>query len=341
MRICSISMVKNEADIIESFVRFSLAFVDIMVILDNGSTDNTLNILQKIKAEGAAVDLVSCPSTGHDKELFMNELLAYTLQQYDPDFIIPLDADEFLSAPDNPRNILSQLPQDKVYSMLWRTYIPTDADPQAAFIPARITHHRDAAYERFKKVIVPGRMAKEQPLRLPLGHHSVEGVAPSSICNLKLLQMGHFPLRSQEQLHSKVITGELKTRCRVNRQEGDSAHWSLLYQKIKKGGHIDLTHEAMHYAHFSDAPCTLRLHAPLYTDFCSDLNIRYGDLAVVSSLENILNLSEQMAEYVRRSQSNLPRGRKADTASVAGVLALHQPLDTSSPSQKNKEKVAS
>ena len=45
-KIFSISMVKNEMDIIESFVRYNANILDGMIILDNKSTDDTVKILE-------------------------------------------------------------------------------------------------------------------------------------------------------------------------------------------------------------------------------------------------------------------------------------------------------
>ena len=44
MKIVTITTIKNEADIIESFIRYHLNIVDEMIILNNGSTDDTNNI---------------------------------------------------------------------------------------------------------------------------------------------------------------------------------------------------------------------------------------------------------------------------------------------------------
>ena len=44
--IIAISRVKNEADIIEAFVRHTLHFADRMIISDSGSIDGTWDILQ-------------------------------------------------------------------------------------------------------------------------------------------------------------------------------------------------------------------------------------------------------------------------------------------------------
>ena len=52
MKIESFTMVNNEAEIIESFIRYNYNFVDKMVIIDNGCTDNTMLIIEKLKNEG-------------------------------------------------------------------------------------------------------------------------------------------------------------------------------------------------------------------------------------------------------------------------------------------------
>ena len=56
--IYTISSVKDEADIIESLVRYTLNFADGMVINENGSTDNTLAILKQLKSEGLNIDII-------------------------------------------------------------------------------------------------------------------------------------------------------------------------------------------------------------------------------------------------------------------------------------------
>ena len=41
MPIVAVATIKNEADVIEAMVRHNLAFVDRMVVLDNGSSDGS------------------------------------------------------------------------------------------------------------------------------------------------------------------------------------------------------------------------------------------------------------------------------------------------------------
>ncbi|MCI6101295.1 MAG: glycosyltransferase family 2 protein [Selenomonas sp.] len=51
-KIVAISMVKNEMDIIESFVRHTLGFADLLIIADHKSTDRTREILEALRTEG-------------------------------------------------------------------------------------------------------------------------------------------------------------------------------------------------------------------------------------------------------------------------------------------------
>lgn len=54
----SFTTVKDEEDIIESFVRYHMNFLDGMVISDNLSNDNTLSILKRLKKEGYNIDIL-------------------------------------------------------------------------------------------------------------------------------------------------------------------------------------------------------------------------------------------------------------------------------------------
>ena len=66
-KIFSISMVKNEMDIIESFVRYNINIFDGMIILDNGSTDETIKILSQLKIEGLPLIVIKDEDREFDK----------------------------------------------------------------------------------------------------------------------------------------------------------------------------------------------------------------------------------------------------------------------------------
>ena len=54
-RLAAVTMVKNECDIIELFVRINSRVFDFIHILDHGSNDGTADILARLTAEGYAL----------------------------------------------------------------------------------------------------------------------------------------------------------------------------------------------------------------------------------------------------------------------------------------------
>jgi hypothetical protein len=63
------AMVRNEADIIEAFVRHNVRVLDGLAIVDHGSFDGTSEILAALVAEGLPVSMVRDESTGQDQSV--------------------------------------------------------------------------------------------------------------------------------------------------------------------------------------------------------------------------------------------------------------------------------
>ena len=95
-KIFSITSVRDEEDIIESFVRYTLNFVDGMVINENCSSDRTLYILKKLKEEGLNIDIIEDKESHFTQAKKLTELTDYTMKKYAPDLLLSLDCDEFL-----------------------------------------------------------------------------------------------------------------------------------------------------------------------------------------------------------------------------------------------------
>lgn len=156
--IFTVSMVKNEADIIETFVRYHLAIVDGMAILDNCSTDGTTQILEKLAQEGLPVYLVKDTDTAYRQAEKTTKLLYDTIEQYHPDVVIPLDSDEFIFAPDgdNPRRYLKNLREDTLY--FWDVYDFSPLRKNAKFALENFT--RRNRQKTFSKVFSPPHSCK-------------------------------------------------------------------------------------------------------------------------------------------------------------------------------------
>ncbi len=84
MKTAVISRVRNEIDII----------VDTLVVLDDGSSDGTYDLLLALQAAGLPLVVISEPSIGYEQSRYMSRLLHMAVEDFKADWILPLDADE-------------------------------------------------------------------------------------------------------------------------------------------------------------------------------------------------------------------------------------------------------
>ena len=126
MKIIAISMVKNEMDIIESFVRHTLSFADELLICDHQSTDATRGILEKLRAEGLPLNIRTEYRAAHVQAEVMSNFLREAAEERGADLIVPLDADEFLlpKTPGDVRASLEALSLGGVYGVICQCDVP-------------------------------------------------------------------------------------------------------------------------------------------------------------------------------------------------------------------------
>ncbi len=94
VKLSLVMVVKNEEDIIKKHIKFhSKIGIDNFIILDNGSTDNTYDILKNLQKD-YKIMLIRQPGIFNQKKLTTHiTKLAY--KKFKPDWIINSDADEF------------------------------------------------------------------------------------------------------------------------------------------------------------------------------------------------------------------------------------------------------
>jgi glycosyltransferase involved in cell wall biosynthesis len=281
-KIFSISMVKNESDVIESFVRYNSNVMDGMIILDNGSTDDTLKILKQLKEEGLALTIFEDTNREHEQATKLSKLLIKAVDEFHADIIVPLDADEFLisSNQGNPRKILEKIESPTFYLVKWKTFVP-DFSKNQKFIPARITTARDNSNEMCK-VIIPKELVKNYEVKLTFGNHNlVFDPKYNDVINSVInddLRIAHFPIRSKEQLISKVAVGWIYTLSRFGRPEGQNFHWQIMFNKLKENKEIvnqDLIDFAKKYSVQNPEKEINLKEEPIDLSFCKNTEIKY------------------------------------------------------------------
>jgi hypothetical protein len=268
MQILSISWVRNEADIIEDFVRHHTGFLDRMIIMDNASTDATPQILQSLIDEGLPIEIRHSDSTIHNQGEHLTALMHELQSDKNDRWILPLDADEFLlSSIGSVVNALHHLPTDAVVLLPWKTYVPTPMDDESGVsILKRMQHRRSEERPQYRKILIPSKYQGDA-YRIPLGSHSLESTLPIPIHLSNDLFLAHFPVRSPEHIQRKVIENWERHLLNPNRKPGQNFHWERLYEEMQKSPPTPerLHHIGLYYASTDTLPMET-VFDPCYTD---------------------------------------------------------------------------
>lgn len=311
MKIVSITQVKNESDIIESFIRYHLNIVDEMIILENGSSDETPIIINNLIKENLPIKLINDSDFYYTQDIKTTALLNKAVKEYGADLVLILDVDEFIinDNNENPRKILESINLKNYYLIKWTTYIPTPNDDyNIKFIPQRITHRRDENLEQFYKVIVPKDIVNQYDIKVAMGSHDliIEGADKSKLIKKDLnLKIAHFPLRSKEQCISKISIGWPNIIAINIENQPWSFHWKILFDNLKKNNDItldDLEDFAKNYAltnHLNDIEIK---NQPISLDFCKNIEIKwdYDYNYLRNILENYVYFAEEIVSYKRK-----------------------------------------
>lgn len=238
--IVGISVVKNEADVIEAMIRHNLGFLDHILVIDNGSTDPTPAILTQLAAELDGCTLQDDPGIDHRQHEILTARLPHLVEAHGATHIVPLDADEFLKG--DPAAFREELTRaEGVVSYPWVTYVPQpDDNLKEAHVLRRIRHRRRREVPLFRKATVPAAMVGDVTLG-PGSHAVLRGGRKLPATQSAVVELGHFPVRSKEQLMSKVLLGAWAVRLR-NRAKPDAkeAHqWIDLAHEIRQTGTIE------------------------------------------------------------------------------------------------------
>lgn len=211
-RIVTTTTVRNECDIVESFCRYTLTLSDMLIINDNSSKDNTVEIISHLIDEGLPIVLLQdIPYNPNTQYLINNYLLQIAIEEYAADIVLSIDVDEFLVTynGENPRAIIESLDPLVENLIPWRTYIRThDADDNNTFLPNSFTAHRQEEIQQFYKTIISRKMFSQYGCVLSIGAHNIK--YPDETKRLPThivprLLYAHYPIRNSYQAMQKTV----------------------------------------------------------------------------------------------------------------------------------------
>src|SRR6266704_3691738 len=176
MRLLGVTMVRNEADIIESFVRHNLGVLDGLVVVDHGSFDGTAEILAKLQSEGLPLRVVRDADPVYRQSETMTTLAREALTRDGADFVFALDADEFLKVESRVglERALADVPPGMNAVLHWLTYVPDAFDDDAVgFGPGHLWWRLETERQTLLKVIISRALLERPTDSIAMGNHSV------------------------------------------------------------------------------------------------------------------------------------------------------------------------
>ena len=240
-----LTVVKNEEEIIEVFCRHNLNLLDKIYIVDNCSTDNTIDIINSLINEGLPIKLiVGFPDIVHNQEVAMTETLHIIKKDHPVNLTFLLDADEFINTVRDKRTFqaeLSKLDRSYIHDILWQIYVPSEELSDTDNYVKLVTNRR--LEEKFVqwKIIVPSELVEEN-IMVSSGNHGIKIKGdPDSYNFLKhkpiiSAKLAHIPVRTESNTIRRLLLNSHTLSIKPNRDKfiGEGYHWDIFAEFIRK-----------------------------------------------------------------------------------------------------------
>jgi len=212
MKLVAVTRVKNELDIIEAFICHHARHFDKVVVLDDGSSDGTYELLLQLQSIYGDVVVLRQPTIGYEQNRYMTLLLRMAVDKFGADWVAPLDADEFIEPADGmmlAEVLAGQRPA--VYELGWSNFAwSPDLEESAEPNPVVRQRFRLPPRPDCTKLLVHSQFVSGS-VELSLGNHLLLHNGQQFATEpLERVQLCHYPIRSIAQYVDKIVIGYLQ-----------------------------------------------------------------------------------------------------------------------------------
>jgi len=311
MKIIGISVVKNEGDFIECFIRMNAYVIDEFFIADDKSDDETLEIIGLLKQEHIKINTFEISDPTLRLEQQQSTIIANLLQsalKSGFDFAFLLDADELIltSRKDVERELESLRPRE--YGALpWKTFIPLKPDFPGAGNPIRdMFGPLIKELYPYTKAVIPSQLVNESTIA-PGNHFLVPSPKSQPIAQRTLgFPLCHFPVRSAEQIIAKSLVMCHKASMKRNKIDGEAGQHFMIREKLKKNNYTlsfsDIQNIAYNYIDQAERLFSSALLGSYNGLFVPDVQLRHTK-NVARAIGRLDGFLEELCAEYRRSNS--------------------------------------
>ena len=240
MRIVAVTRILNEDDIVEAFARHHATIVDHHLFLDNGSVDRTLEILGALRVEGMKLSVLQNVAAHYAEGLYNTSLFRQAVGTLGADWVVFLDADEFIDARELPGGLRGRLaglaPEYGCLKISTIDYLETRGDEDGELlVPLRLRRRERVARTPVPRVSVRGELAARGVEIVAGNHDAVIGETSVPAFDDSLMRVAHFSRRNAWQSVAKNLTGRLKVLAagREQAESGRSFHYVPVYEMVR------------------------------------------------------------------------------------------------------------
>lgn len=308
IKIAAFSMIKNECDVIELFIKINSRIFDKIFIADHGSTDATPLIIEKLIQDKFPVEYYRIDDVAYEQSKITTNFVRNIAGLNVYDFICPVDADEFYcdTYPGELRMLLNERMEYDLLMLPWKTFCPTNDDYYNNHAPIH-NHFRPRSIEpiQYFKIIIRNEFAKH--CNIAMGNHLATNIAMDCKTTTLPYPVNHIPIRSSDQLVQKVIIGSQSFKLKSHRVEGEGFHWDDLARLVREKNYFLDYKTLVYYAKNYATPITLMsdsidliLDHPglgLATDF-----IEYKDESLIRLTRTLDKFTDQLINYIKTLQ---------------------------------------
>jgi hypothetical protein len=206
MRVAMTLLVRDEADVVETWLRYHLARgIDLVIATDHRSVDGTSDILRDYERDGRVVVLREGGNVLRQAE-WVTRMARLAAVEHAADWVIPSDADEFWwprvgTLADNLGSVPDRF--GVVRGLMRHFVLRPGVEPfhERMTVRARPTADLTSPYHAQVKIAHRGVADAE----VGVGNHDVTGTRLRLVREWFPFEVLHFPIRDEQQLEAKFL----------------------------------------------------------------------------------------------------------------------------------------